>query len=203
MVDVYYIGGSSFSGKSTVAEILIEKYNLYYFKVDESFKEYIQKGKDIGLEFCSKFAEMSFEESQLRSPEIQFADKINLYKEIFCFILDDLSQMKCRGIITESTAYLPELMHCFDIPYDRFVSLTPTEEFRIANYKKRNYSFPFPGVCSDMEKVFSNWLQYDILLTQEIQKQCINFNYLSFENDGSMSIYKLAELIADHFHINW
>ena len=32
MINTYYIGGSPCAGKSTAAEILSEKYNLYYFK---------------------------------------------------------------------------------------------------------------------------------------------------------------------------
>lgn len=33
MAKIYYIGGSPCAGKSTVAEILSQKYDLYYFKV--------------------------------------------------------------------------------------------------------------------------------------------------------------------------
>lgn len=41
MINTYYIGGSPCSGKSTIAEILSKKYNLYNFKVD-NFLERIQ-----------------------------------------------------------------------------------------------------------------------------------------------------------------
>ena len=40
MTNIYFIGGSPCSGKSTVAEILAEKYDLYYFKVDDFLEEY-------------------------------------------------------------------------------------------------------------------------------------------------------------------
>ena len=39
MIDTYYIGGSSCAGKSTVAEMLSQKYDLYYFKVDDFEKQ--------------------------------------------------------------------------------------------------------------------------------------------------------------------
>ena len=32
MINTYYIGGSPCSGKSTIAEIVSKKYDLYYFK---------------------------------------------------------------------------------------------------------------------------------------------------------------------------
>lgn len=34
-MNIYYIGGSSCAGKSSVAEIFSQKYGLYYFKVDD------------------------------------------------------------------------------------------------------------------------------------------------------------------------
>lgn len=34
MTDIYYIGGSPCSGKSTVAEMIAEKYGFHYYKVD-------------------------------------------------------------------------------------------------------------------------------------------------------------------------
>lgn len=40
-MNVYYIGGSPCSGKSTTAEILSKKYDLYYFKVDDYLDKYI------------------------------------------------------------------------------------------------------------------------------------------------------------------
>ena len=43
-INTYYIGGSPCSGKSTVAEIISEKYNLYYFKVDDFLEKYTKMG---------------------------------------------------------------------------------------------------------------------------------------------------------------
>lgn len=40
MINIYYIGGSPCAGKSTVAEILSQKYDLYYFKVDDFLDDY-------------------------------------------------------------------------------------------------------------------------------------------------------------------
>ena len=43
-MNTYYIGGSPCAGKSTVAEILSKKYNLYYFKVDDFLDGYTKLG---------------------------------------------------------------------------------------------------------------------------------------------------------------
>lgn len=44
MINTYYIGGSPCSGKSTIAEILSERYDLYYFKVDDFLDKYTKMG---------------------------------------------------------------------------------------------------------------------------------------------------------------
>ena len=44
MTGIYFIGGSPCSGKSTVAESLSDKYDLYYFKVDDYLNQYTNRG---------------------------------------------------------------------------------------------------------------------------------------------------------------
>lgn len=43
-MNLYCIGGSPCAGKSTVAKILAEKYDLFYFKVDDYLNGYTRKG---------------------------------------------------------------------------------------------------------------------------------------------------------------
>ena len=58
MTNIYYIGGSPCSGKSTVAEILAEKYDLYYFKVDDFLEEYTKMGASKEYRICKKQEQM-------------------------------------------------------------------------------------------------------------------------------------------------
>ncbi len=55
MNNIYYIGGSPCSGKSTVAEILSEKYDLYYFKVDDFLDKYAKQGTQNGSPIAVKW----------------------------------------------------------------------------------------------------------------------------------------------------
>lgn len=54
MTNIYYIGGSPCSGKSTIAEMIAKKYDLHYFKVDDYLDKYIAKGKEKGFPFSTK-----------------------------------------------------------------------------------------------------------------------------------------------------
>lgn len=58
---IYYIDGSPCAGKSTTAEILSKKYDLYYFKVDDFLDGYQEKAALKGRPICRKNTEMSSE----------------------------------------------------------------------------------------------------------------------------------------------
>lgn len=77
MMNIYYIGGSPCSGKSTIAGILSKKYDLYYFKVDDFLNEYTQTGALKGYEICKKQVELTAEQIWMRCDEENFVSHIN------------------------------------------------------------------------------------------------------------------------------
>ncbi len=199
MANIYYIGGSPCSGKSTVTEILAAKYHLFYFKVDDFIDKYLKMGASKGYEICKKQDSLRADEIWMREPALQCQEELLYYKETFAFVLEDLMQIKEKDIITEGAAYLPELMRKLDISNNRYISITPTRDFQISHYKKREWiSFVLEG-CSDKEKAFSNWMERDVLFAKEVQKQCIKENYVSIINDGSIEVDEYVHRIATHF----
>ncbi len=199
MANIYYIGGSPCSGKSTVTEILAAKYHLFYFKVDDFIDKYLKMGASKGYEICKKQDSLRADEIWMREPVLQCQEELLYYKETFAFVLEDLMQIKEKDIITEGAAYLPELMRKLNISNNRYISITPTRDFQISHYKKREWiSFVLEG-CSDKEKAFSNWMERDILFAKEVQKQCIKENYVSIINDGNIEVDEYVHRIAAHF----
>ena len=192
MIKTYYIGGSPCSGKSTIAEILSEKYSLYYFKVDDFLDKYIKIGAERGYTICKKQDSLSAEQIWMREPMIQCKEELLVYKEIFGFIMDDLKQIGCKGIVTEGAAYLPELMKQINVPYDRYLSIVPTKEFQVTHYRQREWVPYILEGCSDKEKAFCNWMDRDHLFAKEVQRQCERENYFSIVNDGNIEIEELA-----------
>ena len=200
MIDTYYIGGSPCSGKSTIAEILSKRYDLYYFKVDDFLEQYIQRGALSGYEICKKQKEMNAEQIWMREPSLQCREELIFYNEIFDFILEHLERIKNkRGVITEGAAYLPELMKKLNIPYNRYISITPTEEFQVIHYRKREWVPYVLQECSDKEKAFCNWMDRDVLFAKEVQRQCKEQQYMSLVNNGEMDIDELVIKVTQHF----
>ncbi len=106
-----------------------------------------------------------------------------------------MKQISCEnGVITEGAAYVPKLIKQLGLPHNRYISITPTEEFQISHFKRREFvSYVLDG-CSDMER--------DILFAQEVQKQCYEERYASIINDGSIEIDELVSRVAKHFALS-
>ena len=159
-MNIYYIGGSPCSGKSTVAEILSQKYGLHYFKVDDFLDNYTERGALAGYSICKKIAGMNAEEIWMRDPLLQCREEFEFYKEVFEYVLADLAQVNCKNsIITEGAAYVPELIKKLGVSNNRYISITPTKEFQIFHYKKREFVPHVLEGCADKEKAFCNWMQ--------------------------------------------
>lgn len=200
MTKIYYIGGSPCAGKSTVAEILSKKYDLYYFKVDDFLDKYTELGALKGYPICKKTVELTAEQIWMRDPLLQCEEEFEWYKEVFEYVIADLQRVPCKnGIITEGAAYVPKLIKQLDVSSDRYISITPTPEFQVFHYKKREYVPYVLQGCSNMEKAFENWMGRDILFAKEVQKQCQKEGYASVINDGSMKIDELVDKISTHF----
>ena len=87
MIDTYYIGGSPCAGKSTVAEMLSQKYDLYYFKVDDFLDDYTKSGVLKGYPICKKTVEMNPEQIWMREPLLQCREEFEFYEEVFEYVL--------------------------------------------------------------------------------------------------------------------
>lgn len=200
MINTYYIGGSPCAGKSTVAEILSKKYDLFYFKVDDFLDSYTKQGALKGYSICKKTIELTAEQIWMRQPLLQCEEEFEFYKEVFEYVITDLKRINCKnGIIKEGAAYVPKLIKQFGIPSSKYISITPTPEFQISHFKKREFVPYVLEGCIDKEKAFNNWMVRDILFAKEVQKQCIEEGYVSVINDGSVKIGELVNIVSTHF----
>jgi len=117
---------------------------------------------------------------------------------VFEFVMADLEKTNAKGIITEGAAYLPKLMKKLGVPKDRYLAITPTKDFQVEHYSRREWvPFVLEG-CSDKEKAFSNWMERDALFAKEVQKQCAEEQYVSIINEGSIEVDKMVEMVASY-----
>lgn len=171
--------------------------------MDDFLDNYTKLGALKGYPICKKTVDLSAEQIWMREPLLQCEEEFEFYREVFEYVLADLKQINCKnGIITEGAAYVPELIKQLGVPKGRYISITPTPEFQVIHYRKRDFVPYVLEGCSDMEKAFRNWMERDILFAKEVQKQCFEEKYASVINDGSIRIEELVGIVAAHFELD-
>ncbi len=200
--NIYFVGGSPCAGKSTICEIISQKYDLYYFKVDDYLDDYMKLAVERKELLCTKNMQMSQEEIWMRDPLIQTKEEFGIYEEIFPNILDDLKKIKNdKAIITEGCAYVPNLIKQLGIPNSKYIAIVPTKEFQVSHYEKRNYVPLMLKECSDKEKAFQNWMERDSLFAKEVARQCKDNDCKLIVNDGTIDVNDLVAEVVKHFEI--
>lgn len=198
-MEIYYIGGSPCSGKSTVAEALAEHYGLTYFKVDDHLEEFTTLGAAEGLPVCQQILHMTANETWMRPPAVQCQEELDYYAEIAPFVAEKLHQLPASRVIAEGAAFLPSLMKGVDPA--RYISIIPSREFQFSRYRQRPWVPHVLRDCTDQEAAFANWMERDALFAESIREQCVKAGFTCLLTDGSVSPEVRLEQVADHFQL--
>lgn len=200
MKKIYYIGGSPCSGKSIVAEHLVNKYNLYYFKVEDHLEEYTKKGVNKNLPFCLKQGKTNQKETWMKDRVLQAKEEMLFYKEIFPFILEDLSKIETdQDIVAEGTAFLPELIKQHKISRKKYLSITPCREFQTNHVRSRNWFDSSVDARSKDDGTLDKWLDRDCYFANEVNLACKKTGYKSIMNDSEKTMEELIDIVSKHF----
>ena len=197
-MEIYYIGGSPCSGKSTVAEALSEQYGLAYFKVDDYLEDFISQGAEAGLPVCRRILRMSADENWLRPPQLQCREEFDFYAEIAPFVTETLASLTAPRVIAEDAAFLPRLMK--DAAH--YIAVTPSREFQISQYNQRPWVPHVLRDCSDKELAFANWMERDALFAEEVRRQCMQLGLPHLLMDGSVSPKERLRQVASLFRLD-
>lgn len=201
-MNIYYIGGSPCSGKSTIARQLAEAQGLFYFEIDNLLGAYAERGAAMGLAACSRQWKFGPDYTWLRDPQILCRDELQFYREIFDFLWTDLQRIsEGKDMIAEGAALLPELMKEKGIPENRYITITPTPEFQVSHYRRREWIPLMLEGCSDKEKAFGNWMGRDMLFAEEVRRQCSILGYRSLITDGGKNSADMAIRLCEYFKL--
>lgn len=198
MRNVYIIGGSPCSGKSTVAEALAARYGLAYFKADDFLDALIDRGAAAGLPVCSRIRRMTAEETWMRPPQEQCREELAFYREIAPLLAERLAALTGPAV-AEGAAFLPDVARAWGVPPERYVAITPTRAFQFSRYRERPWVPHVLADCSDPAAAFANWMERDALFAGDVRRQCGQLGCASLLTDGSVSEGERLAQVATHF----
>ncbi|MCE5235633.1 MAG: hypothetical protein LLF87_06230 [Eubacteriales bacterium] len=199
---VYYIGGSPCSGKSTIAEMIASEFSLHYYKLDDKLEEHMKMAANASKPRCMAYFEMTSEQIWMRTPEIQFDDEVEIYREIFEYAMSDIETLKVNTqVIAEGSGLMPELIKQSGVTSNTYICIVPTPEFQICNYGKRPYVPYILEGCSDKETAFANWMKRDCLFAEYSAQTASKAGYQAIWIDGAVSPDGILDFVKNKFEL--
>ncbi|MFD0442818.1 AAA family ATPase [Streptomyces indonesiensis] len=137
---VFWIGGGSGAGKSTVARRLADRHGWRLYATDDVMRDHADRATPEEAPFLHEFIAMDMDERWVnRSPEVMLETFHWFRGEGFGLIVEDLLRLPPEhGVIVEGFRLLPHLVKpLLDAPR-RAVWLLPTPDFRQAAIRSRS-----------------------------------------------------------------
>lgn len=198
--NMYWIGGSPCSGKSTIAEMLVKAYDFKYYKCDDYLERYLNVGVEEKDPLMLKISTMSQDEIWLRNVEEQVHEEFDFYRYALEIIKKDVEeQFPTENVIIEGAAILPEFIKANGIEANRYICMTPSSEFQIEKYSERTWVKSYLSDCSDWEKAFQNWMARDIEYAKVVRREAVALGYQTIQIDGSRSNEEIYSQVFKFF----
>lgn len=197
---IYWLGGSPCAGKSSIADILTQKYGWQHYCCDDAYERHSTFITPSQQPTYARLCTLSGDALWMRPLEQQIRDEIQVYKEEFPLILTDLLALPTTTpILLEGNALLPELVAPLLKNRMQAFWLVPTPAFQLKYYAQRTWVKDVIASCTDPEQAFINWMQRDIAFATYVTKTAQAHNLSLLQVDGSSSLEGNTKQVANHF----
>jgi 2-phosphoglycerate kinase len=144
---VYWIGGGSGSGKSTIARRLSDRYRLDLYATDDVMADHARRLSREEAPYLADFIAMDMDQRWLNRSVGTMLETFHWFRgEGFELIVADLlGRPRDRGVVVEGFRLLPHLVRPLLADPAQAVWLLPTQQFRRAAFEQRARSGQSPA----------------------------------------------------------
>ena len=199
---VYWIGGGSGAGKSTIAHRLAAQHGLRVYATDDVMPDHARRSTNEDSPLLHAFMAMDIDERWVnRSPTTMLETFHWFQGEGFNMIIEDLLRFPPEpGVIVEGFRLLPRLLKPFLSVSARAVWLLPTPDFRQAVIENRGGSSSgFFAKTSDPETALRKLLERDRMFTDILREETARLEMSAIEVDATITEDDLAKRVAEVF----
>jgi 2-phosphoglycerate kinase len=199
---VYWVGGGTCAGKSTVAHRIADQYGLHLYATDDVMAEHSRRSKPEDSPLLHEFIAMEMDDRWVnRSPATMLETFHWFGGEGFNMIIDDLLCMRTDvRVIVEGFRLLPHLVKPILSASNHAVWLLPSPEFREATIERRGgRRSGFLAKTSNPERALQNLLERDRMFTDRLRNQVEHLELRAIEVNTAMNESDSANLVAKIF----
>ena len=177
---VYWLGGGSGAGKSTIARRIAAEHGIHVYATDDVMADHASRSTPEDAPYLRRFKTMDMDERWVnRSPE-------TMLKTFHWF----------RG---EGFRLLPHLVKPLLSEASQAVWLLPTPEFRKAAFDIRGTAWDIPGKTSDPELALPNLLKRDRLFTERLVEETKRLELTVIEINTAMTEDELTRQVTQAY----
>ena len=203
---VYWIGGGSGAGKSTIARRLADQHGLSVYATDDVMADHARRSSPDDCPLLHEFMSMDMDQRWVhRSPKTMFETFHWFRGEGFNLIVEDVLRLpRERGVVVEGFRLLPRLVKPLLSESSRAVWLLPTPEFRQAVIESRGgAAWGFLARTSDPERALRNLLERDRMFTDVLREETASLGLATVEIDATVTEDELVKRVTDVFSLSF
>ena len=196
---VYWIGGGSGAGKSTIARRIAAKRGLRVYATDDVMADHARRSTPEDSPLLNRFMAMDMDERWVHRSPTTMVETFHWFQgEGFNMIIEDLLRLpRESGVIVEGFRLLPRLVKPLVRVSGHAVWLLPTPELRQAVVESRGGSaWRFLGKTTDPDKALRHLLERDRMFTNILRDETQRLNMRAVEVDASLTEDDLAQRVA-------
>ena len=199
---VYWIGGGSGAGKSTIARRIAAQHRLRVYATDDVMADHARRSTSEDSPLLHRFMDMDMDERWVNRPPDTMLETFHWFRgEVFDMIIEDLLRLPREpGVIAEGFRLLPRLVKPLLSVPARAIWLLPTPDFRQAVVESRGGAASgFLAETTDPERALRNLLERDRMFTDILRAETALLGVPVIEVDATMTEDDLAERVTGVF----
>ena len=200
LAHIYWIGGGSGAGKSTIARRIAARHGLRVYATDDVMANHASRSTRENSPLLHSFMAMDMDTRWVNRHPRTMLETFHWFQgEGFDLIVEDLVRLPREpGVVAEGFRLLPRLVKPLLPAPAHAVWLLPTSEFRVAAIESRARS-GFLAKTTDPDRAWRNLLERDRLFTDFLREETVRLDMPTIEVDAKMTEDDLARRVADMF----
>ena len=196
---VYWIGGGSGAGKSTIARRIAAQHGLRLYPTDDLMSDHASRSTPEDCPALSEFVAMTMDERWANRSPATMLETFHWFRgEAFELIIEDLLRLPQQPrVVVEGFRLLPALVQPLLAVASHAVWLLPTPDFRSAAFDSRGDTWTIAGKTSKPDQARQNLLERDRMFTERLREDAKRLALPVIEVDTTMSEDALAERVTE------
>jgi 2-phosphoglycerate kinase len=198
---IYWLGGSPCAGKSSVAHLLADRYDLQVVHVDDGLARHLPHLTPTAQPMLHKWTHTPWDTLWSLPAAQMLAETMAAYAEHCALVHQDVAELTTtQRILVEGTCLLPACIHPYLATPQHGLWVVPTEEFQRTHYPARGaWVQTVLSQCRDPDAALAQWMARDVAFARWVMQETQSRDLALVVVDGSLSVEEVAMQVAAQF----